>query len=140
MVWSTEHRHGEGRWHHHCVINAMGDDYELIRKLWIYGSDVEIKPLRVDREKNYESLAKYMAKEDREKLGLRSWSYTRNAKKPEVETFRVEDETQLQAPKGSMILAEVSERTEYASYKVIKYLAPGWETRRAAKAKRRRKR
>ena len=140
MVWSTEHRHGEGRWHHHCVINATGDDYDLIRKLWIYGSDIEIKPLRVDREKNYESLAKYMAKEDREKLGLRSWSYTRNAKKPEVETFRVEDETQLQAPKGSMILAEVSERTEYASYKVIKYLAPGWEARRAARAKRRRKR
>ena len=140
MVWSTEHRHGEGRWHHHCVINATGDDYDLIRKLWIYGSDIEIKPLRVDREKNYESLAKYMAKEDREKLGLRSWSYTRNAKKPEVETFRVEDETQLQAPKGSMILAEVSERTEYASYKVIKYLTPGWEARRAAKAKRRRKR
>ena len=49
MVWSTEHKHGEGRWHHHCVINATGEDYDHIRELWIYGSDVEIRPLRVDR-------------------------------------------------------------------------------------------
>lgn len=139
MVWSTEHKHGEGRWHHHCVINATGEDYDHIRELWIYGSDVEIRPLRVDREKNYATLAQYMAKEDREHPGLRSWSCTRNAAKPEFETFRVEDDTQLQAPKGSTILSEASERTEYASYKVIKYLAPGWERRGRPKARRRRR-
>lgn len=139
MVWSTEHKHGEGRWHHHCVINATGEDYDHIRELWIYGSDVEIRPLRVDREKNYATLAQYMAKEDREYPGLRSWSCTRNAAKPELETFRVEDDTQLQAPKGSIILSEASERTEYASYKVIKYLAPGWERRGRPKVRRRRR-
>ena len=80
-----------------------------------------------------------MAKEDREHPGLRSWSCTRNAAKPEFETFRVEDDTQLQAPKGSTILSEASERTEYASYKVIKYLAPGWERRGRPKARRRRR-
>lgn len=139
MVWATEHKHGEGRWHHHCVINATGSDYDRIRKLWIYGSDVEITPLRVDREKNYATLAQYMAKEERERPGQRRWSYTRNAAKPEEETFRVEDDTQLRAPKGSTILAEASERTEYASYKVIKYLAPGGERRSRHKARRRRR-
>ena len=137
MIWSTEHKHGDGRWHHHIVINSTGEDYEAIRRLWIYGDNIEIKPLRVDSEKNYASLARYMAKEEREKLGLRSWSYTRNCRKPEVETFAVEADTQLQAPKGSTVLEEHSERTEFASYKVIKYLAPGWERRTKAKAKRR---
>lgn len=140
MIWSTEHKHGDGRWHHHIVINATGEDYEDIRRLWIYGSDIEIKPLRVDDEKNYGSLARYMAKEERERLGLRSWSYTRNCRKPEVETFPVEADTQLQAPKGSKVLEEHSERTEFVSYKIIKYLAPGWELRPRVRAKRRRKR
>lgn len=139
MIWSTEHKHGEGRWHHHIVINATGEDYEDIRRLWIYGDNIEIQRLRVDGEKSYQSLARYMAKEEREKLGLRSWSYTRNCRKPEVETFAVEADTQLQAPKGSTVLEEHSERTEFASYKIIKYLAPGWEKRPRPKAKRRRK-
>ena len=139
MVWATESKHGEGRWHHHCVINATGDDYDEIRQLWRYGVDIEIQPLRLDKEKNYKTLAMYMAKEEREKIGLRSWSYTRNAQQPEVETMRVEDDTQIQAPKGSMILSEASERTAYSYYKVIEYMAPGWERRRAAKPKRRRR-
>lgn len=137
MIWSTEHKHGDGRWHHHIVINSTGEDYDAIRQLWIYGDNVEIEPLRVDAQKNYASLARYMAKEQREKLGLRSWSYTRNCRKPEVETFAVEADTQLHAPKGSTVLEEHSERTEFASYKVIKYLAPGWERRPRAKARRR---
>lgn len=140
MIWSTEHKHGDGRWHHHIVINASGEDYEDIRRLWLYGSNIEIKPLRVDDEKNYGSLARYMAKEGREKLGLRAWSYTRNCRKPEVETFAVEADTQLQAPKGSTVLEEHSERTEFASCKIIKYLAPGWERLPRVKAKRRRRR
>ena len=140
MFWSTEHKHGDGRWHHHCVINSTGEDYELIRSLWIYGIDVEIKPLRLDAEKNYATLARYMCKEERDKLGQRSWSYTRNARKPEVETFRVEDDTTVQVPKGAVELRSSSERTEYGSYRVIKYLAPGWDRMPRPKAKRRRKR
>lgn len=137
MIWSTEHKHGEGRWHHHIVVNATGEDFEGIRRLWIYGDNIEIQRLRVDGEKSYASLARYMAKEERERLGLRSWSYTRNCCKPEVETFPVEADTQLQAPKGSTVLEEHSQRTEYSSYKIIKYLAPGWERQRPVRARRR---
>lgn len=139
MFWCTEHRHGDGRWHHHTVINATGDDYELIRKLWIYGSDVEIKPLRVDKEKNYETLAKYMCKEEGDRLGQRKWSYTRNARKPEVETFRVEDDTTVQVPKGATEIRNTSDSTQYGSFRVIKYLAPGWEKQPRPKTKRRRR-
>ena len=125
MVWSTEHKHGEGRWHHHCVINATGEEHDHIRKQCSLLSKI--------------AYLQYMAKEDREHPGQRNWSYTRNAAKPEFETFRVEDDTQLQAPKGSTILSDASERTEYASYKVIKYLAPGWERQGRPKARRRRR-
>lgn len=136
MFWNVEHKHGEGRWHHHVVINATGDDYKLICELWGQG-EVEIKPLRVDKEKNYESLARYMCKEQGDKVGARVWSYTRNARKPEVETFRVESDTPLQIPKGAIALAESSEKTSYGSYKYIKYL--GADVQRRVPAKRRRK-
>lgn len=137
MFWATESKHGEGRWHHHCVINNTGEDYDLVRRLWLYGSDLEIAPLRVDKEKNWTTLAQYMAKEDREKPGLRSWSYTRNARKPESESFRVEDDTFLQPPAGATVLRDASERTEFASWRVVEYLSPGWTARKAVRAKRR---
>lgn len=139
-VWCTEHKHGDGRWHHHMVINATGDDFDAIRKLWIYGDNVEITKLRIEGDKNYESLARYMAKEEPEKLGQRSWSYTRNCNKPEIETFRVEDDTQIQAPSGATVLSEVSERTADSYYKIIKYLEPWWQhSKPKSKGRRRRK-
>lgn len=137
MIWSTEHKHGEGRWHHHIVVNATGEDFEDIRRLWIYGDNIEINPLKIKGEMSYESLARYMAKEEREKLGLRSWSYSRNCRKPEVETFPVESDTQLEAPEGSTVLEIHGEGPEFACYKIIKYLAPGWKRRPKVKPKRR---
>ena len=63
-------------------------------RLWGQG-ECEFNALRVDKKKNYETLARYMAKEERDKVGQRSWSYTRNAKKPEVESFSVREFTPL---------------------------------------------
>ena len=137
MIWNTEHKHGDGRWHHHTVINSTGEDFDDLRRLWIYGSDVEIKPLRVDKVKNYETLARYMCKEEGDRLGQRKWSYTRNARKPEVETFRVEDDTTVQVPKGATELQIFADANVYGSAKVVKYLAPGWERRPRTRARRR---
>ncbi len=123
MIWSIEHRSGEGRWHVHLVCNTTGDDYRDILRCWPYGRDIDIRQLRVDKEKNYESLARYMTKEARERSGLRSWSYTRNCRHPEVETFPVPDDTALTAPEGATVIQEASKRTEYAEYHYIKYLA-----------------
>ena len=140
MFWNTEHAHGAGRWHHHVVINATGDDLDLIRSLWAEGDNIEARPLRVDKEHNYETLARYLAKEGPERPGCRSWSYTRNAVKPEMETFTVPDDTQLQPPSGSTILRDVTERTDYSYYRVVKYLAAGWDGGPRLHTRRRRKR
>ena len=137
IVMSTEHVHGEGRWHHHLVINAStGDDYARVLAVWGRG-EVEIKPLRVDKEKNYTTLAKYMAKEEREKVGLRSWSYTRNAKQPEIDVCRVEPEEEITLPPGFRILEQMNERNEYGFYKYVKAIA-GEPVRHKVRARRRR--
>lgn len=138
MIWCTEHKHGDGRWHHHAVINATGDDYKTILSAWHQG-EIEIKPLRVDKEKNYESLARYMTKEAPGN-SKRAWSYTRNCRKPEVETFRVEADTTLQAPKGSTTLEDESRRTEFGYYRYIKYYYEGAGLARVLARRRRPKR
>lgn len=144
MFWNEEHFHRnkdelqDGRWHHHCVVNATGEDFAELARLWGQG-DVLIAPLRVDKEKNYATLARYMCKEARERPGQRSWSYTRGAKKPEVETFRVEDDTTIAAPKGSVVLEDSGSRTEYGSYRYIKYISSRIPRRPGTRARRKRK-
>lgn len=140
MVWGNpEHKHGDGRWHIHCVINATGADYADIRSCWPYGSDIEIKSFRLDKEQNYASLARYMCKERPEHLGQKQWSYTRTAAKPQVDTDWVDADTVIQAPKGSVVYQDTHERTEYASFHFIKYLAPGWDQQRAPHTRRKKK-
>lgn len=139
VFWSTEHKHGDGRWHHHFILPSTGDDYDAIRAAWIYGDDIELKPLQVDKQKNYATLAAYYAKESRERLGLRSWSYTRNAKKPTEEIERVESDYQLQAPKGVQVLELTSIETPYGSFQYLKYLRPADFIPRPRTRRRRRK-
>ena len=137
MIWTIEHRSGEGRWHVHAVINRLtGNDGILLVKLWGKGS-VHIEHLKEDREKNHVSLAKYMAKEseDREN-SRRAWSYTRSCRKPETVVDRnVEDET-LQLPKGAILIEQESHSNEYGTWQYIRYYvpedAPG-RTQRAAR-------
>ena len=145
--YCTEHKHRhedplqDGRWHHHIVINATGDDFELIRKCWTWGDNIEIRPLRIDKENTYEALARYMCKEAPDKkVGKHCWHHSRNIRKPEVEVFRVDEDTTLQAPKGSMILEDGGFRELGFKYQYVKYMAPGWDKIPKRKAKRRRHR
>jgi len=135
-----------GRWHFHIVIDSTGRDLDLIRSCWIYGSDIEAKKLRVDAEKNHETLAKYMTKELREcqeyetRPGLHGWSCTRNAKRPEKETLTVPDDYELTPPEGCTVLIDEKKQTEWASYHVIKYRFEGPPPERPPRARRRRRR
>ena len=135
-----------GRWHFHLVMTNSGHDMEILRRCWIYGSDIEAEKLRVDAEKNHETLAKYMTKELREcqdydaKPGLHGWSCTRNAKKPETETLTVPDEYQLEPPEDCIVLIDERKSTEWASWHVIKYRFGSDAFARAPRAKRRRQR
>ena len=139
MIWTLENAH-DGRWHVHIVVNATGDDFSDILRCWPYGSDVEIRKIQVDREKNYESLARYMCKEMRERPGLRSWSYTRNCQHPEIETFAVPDDTVLKVPEDATVLSEEQKRTEYAEFHYIKYLSKSLRQLRSPRRRARRKR
>ena len=134
-----------GRWHFHLVMTNSGHDMEILRRCWIYGSDIEAEKLRVDAEKNHETLARYMTKELREcqeydaKPGLHGWSCTRNAKKPETETLTVQDDFRLEPPEGCAVLLDEKKVTEWASYHVLKYRLNGEIFAHAPRAKRRRR-
>lgn len=137
-IYVTEHRHGDGRWHHHVLINATGEDYSLIRQLWGQGG-VDFTPIRIDRDKNFETLARYLCKEQRDKVGQRLWSGSRTLHKPERECFRVPNNTRLTIPKSAPITFENNSKdTIYGHYQFIKYLAAGFQKRKKPKAKRRR--
>lgn len=132
--WNTEHKHEHEscwenrRWHHHLMINATGEDFELIRKCWTYGSNIEIRRLRIDKDNTYEALARYMCKEAPDKkVGKHCWHHSRNIKQPEIEVFRVESDTQVQAPKGALVLEDGGFRELEYKYQYVKYLAPGWD-------------
>ncbi len=147
VFWSPEClTSATGRWHFHVVMSNTGRDLDLVRRCWIYGSDIEAEKLRVDAEKNHETLAKYMTKELREcqeydaRPGLHGWSYTRNAKKPETWTITVPDDFQLEPPEGCAVLLDESKTTEFARYRVIKYRFGGGAFQRPPHAKRRRTR
>lgn len=125
MCWSTECKHGTGRWHHHFICTATGDDYENIRRAWIYGSVVEFSRLKVDAKTDgYHALAEYFAKEAREKPGLRSWSYTRNCRKPEVEHEVVDANDAPEIPEGVVVYDNVVSETSFGRHYYIRYLRP----------------
>lgn len=139
MVWATENVFEQGRWHHHAVINNAGEEFETLRALWSWGADVEISTLRIDRDHSFEAIARYLCKEARERPGLRSWSYTRSCRQPEVEVFAVPDDTPLQPPKGATIYEDARHANEFGAWRVVKYLLPDWR-RSVRRPKRRRKR
>lgn len=163
VFWAPEILTSEsGRWHQHVVLDNTGRDFDLIRSCWIYGSDIEIRKLGIpepgeefpkwydpnaDEPGNYfKMVAKYMTKELREcqeydaRPGLHGWSCTRNAKMPEVETITVPDDYDLEPPDGSTVFLDERKRTEWASYRVIKYRFSAAGFAPVPKARRRRPR
>lgn len=135
-----------GRWHQHIVLDNTGRDLDMIRRCWIYGSEIEAEKIRVDDEKNHETLARYMTKELREcqeyeaKPGLHGWSCTRNARRPEIDTLTVADDYELDPPDGCTVLLDESRSTVWASYRVLKYRFGAQAFAAAPRARRRRRR
>lgn len=126
----TEHKHRsenvweDRRWHHHFMVNATdGEDFEELRACWCYGSNVEIRFFDLEGEHSYEAIARYMCKEQPDKVGAHCWSITRNAKRPEVETYRVEETETVQPPKGAHVYLNEG-GGEPCAWRVVKYLLP----------------
>lgn len=110
------------RIHHHIVINSVGDDYETIRSLWEFGSDVEIVGL-LDGGRTYADVARYMAKE-RPPVGKNSWTPSRNLRRPKRESELVDDSLTLAAPPGAIILDREELHNGWGEYVYLKYLLP----------------
>lgn len=147
IFWAPEILTSEdGRWHLHMVVDNTGRDIPLIRSCWIYGDNIEIRKLRVDAEKNHETLARYLTKELREcqeyesKPGLHGWSCTRNAKRPERDTVTVPDDYALEPPEHCEMLLDESHRTEFASFRVLKCRVSAAAFPAPPRARRRRRR
>ena len=139
-IYVTEHKHGDGRWHHHALINSTCEDFNAIQRIWGQGN-VSFKTIRVDRDKNFETLARYLCKEQRDKVGQRLWSGSRNLRKPEKECFRVPNDTPLTPPEDALVFTDTGDvTTAYGHYRYIKYLGAGWKATPKPKAKRRRRR
>ena len=106
----TEGYHTGGRLHHHIIVNTTGEDFEEIRKIWKWGEDVDFELFGADGAERW---AKYLTKEPRiqgrRHVGDRTWTTTRNVKKPLVLPVEyVPEEERLLPPPGSVI----TDRTE----------------------------
>lgn len=125
-IYCTEDKHGDGRLHHHLVINGTGEDYPIIYSLWPYGTDLCFEPLDIY---GYEELAKYLTKEPREyghtNVGARTWVPSLNLRKPEVMPAQWVPETvRLAPPPNAYMLRADSFQNEWCSYSYIEYLLP----------------
>lgn len=122
-IYVMEGRHGDHRPHVHIIMNATGNDLELIRSLWIWGDDTQLNYIR---ERGYEGWAGYLTKERREASlnGKKQYVGSRNLERPTITYEWVDDGASVDAPPGAQILDEGGGRNEIASCRFIKYLLP----------------
>ena len=114
----TEGYHSGGRLHHHLIINATGQDFDIIRQLWIRdGDDVDFEQFGMDGAERW---AKYLTKEPREKgrrhVGDRTWRTSRNVRKPVVSYEMVDERDSLTPPPGAFVLDKVECQNCYGKF------------------------
>ncbi len=123
-VYAIETAHGDGRYHHHLVINGTGADYADIRRLWRYGSNVDFDT--IDGWGGYKALAQYMTKEARElgriRVGERSFVCSRGLAKPVRESEWVPADYKLEPPADAFVLEREERVTEFGRFSYIEYL------------------
>ena len=122
-IYVLEGRHGDHRPHAHIIINAVGNDLELMKSLWIWGDDIQINYIR---ERGYDGWAGYLTKERREASlnGKKQFVGSRNLARPVTTYAWVDDGTTVDAPPGAQVLDEGGGRNEIASCRFVKYLMP----------------
>lgn len=143
-IYVTEGACPGGRLHHHLVLNSTGDDLEEIRRLWIYGDNIELRRLKFHKDYTYEDLASYLTKEPREwghpQVGERTWTPSLGLNRPEPDTESVPDYVTLTAPPEAVVLEKEGPVINgYGEFAWIKYLLPR-DTRKKRSRSRRRKR
>ena len=117
-VFSIEHKHGDGRYHLHSVINAANRklDFDEIRSLWPHGH-VEITRLFDSKHAfcSWLDIARYMTKErpedgkDETPVGAQVYTCSRNLEKPTIETEWIDENEPFDIPAGADVLEERNE-------------------------------
>lgn len=102
----TEGYHTHGVLHHHWIINATGEDFLLIRKLWEkWGDNIQFDLFGEDGPERW---ARYLTKEPREQgrkyVGDRTWRCSRNVIRPQSSSCFVSASENLQPPPGAMVV------------------------------------
>ena len=139
---------GSRRLHHHVVLRAGAArrDYELIRSLWTFGSNIEIRQLGEHElySDDFLELAQYMCKERNPdakvyNVGDKCWVGSRNLQRPTTDSNLVDDNVTITAPPGARILDQDHKSNEYGSYDYIVYLMPAFRPDAAAPPRRKQK-
>lgn len=149
-VYVTEELRDDGsrRLHHHMVLRAGAaqKDFELVRSLWTWGENVEIRKLceHSDFTDDFLALAQYMCKERAPDVktyntGAKCWVSSRNLVRPTVHSELVDDNVTITAPPGARLLDHDSTTNEYGSYDYICYLLPAEPPKAADPPRRKRK-
>jgi len=125
---------GSRRLHFHLIINATPGqkDYEMIRSLWEWGSNIEIDPLSETayyHNDDFLEIAQYMVRErdpdaPLTAVGDKGFVGSRNLLKPQRDSDMVEDNLTVMAPPGAYIIDTDEKQNEYGHYKYISYLLP----------------
>lgn len=125
---------GSRRIHFHVVVNATPGqkDYELIRSLWQWGTNIEIKQISESEHyfrDDFLELAQYMMRErdpgaPLTAVGDKGYVCSRNLDKPIRDSQLVDDNVTITAPPGAFILDTDEKTNEYGHYKFISYLLP----------------
>lgn len=141
-LWNIERSNEDGvnkgrRWHVHFALRAEGDEYTALNQCWTKGivllakfsldpadwtRDLGIKSKILSMsDRGYEPLARYMCKEAQERIGQRTWSYSRSCLKPEVDRVEVDADMELALPDGCELVSRV---LDGGHSDMIKYLTP----------------
>lgn len=125
-VYVTESVHGDGRIHHHMVVNGTGQDYDVIRSLWVYGENLEFSRIE---SWGYKELAIYLTKEPckygRNCVGERMWAASKGLKKPRPEPAEwVSENVRLDPPVNAYVLDSRTIRNEWGQFCYLEYLLP----------------
>lgn len=108
----TEGYHSGGKLHHHLVINATGQDFQLIRSLWArWGDNIDFTPFGEDGAVRWSDyLTKEPITQGRKHVGDRTWRISQNAIRPKRRSSFVSATEKLQPPPGAFVI-ETDEKT-----------------------------
>lgn len=122
----TEGYHSGGRLHHHLIINATGQDIDIIRKLWEKnGDNIDAEEFGSDGAERW---SKYLTKEPREKgrryVGDRTWRSSQHMKRPNITSTLVEEGDDLQPPAGAFVTDKAEVQNCYGRFCHIMAMLP----------------